>query len=256
MGVSVGEAGVYCVFIGHHRSGHSVIGALLDAHPDIIIPHEYHALLHVKKGCTKRELFMALVATSFKQAHEGRREGKYSYVVPGQWQGRYRELRVIGDKKGSGTTDLLIEDPGLLGTTRRLVERDLRILYVTRNPFDNLASQLRYAPHPLSNEQIRRTIEHYFLQVETNARVLREWGEKALCFRHEDFLAEPAPWLRRLCIFLGVEPIEDYIRDCAAIVYESPHKSRNELEWSSELVNEILERMRPYGFLDVYRFDG
>lgn len=245
---------VFCLFIGYHRSGHSIIGALLDAHPDVIIPHEYNALAHVRNGCTRRELFMGLAAASFKQAHQGRREGRYSYEVPGQWQGKYRSMKVIGDKKGSGTTQLLMQDYSLLQTLENMVERDLKIIHVTRNPFDNMASQLRYAPHPLSDEQIRMTIEQYFAQADMNDRVMREHGDKTLWFRQEDFITAPADILRRLCTFLGVDPDEDYIHDCAAIVYASPHKSRTEVVWTPDLVAEITERMASYSFLDAYSF--
>ena len=34
----------FVLFIGHARSGHSLIGAILDAHPEIIISHEYNAI--------------------------------------------------------------------------------------------------------------------------------------------------------------------------------------------------------------------
>jgi hypothetical protein len=245
----------FCLFIGYHRSGHSIIGALLDAHPDVIIPHEYNALAHIRNGCTRRQLFMGLAAASFKQAHEGRREGRYSYAVPGQWQGKYRSMKVIGDKKGSGTTQLLMQDYSLLQKLRDVVGRELRIIHVTRNPFDNMASQLRYAPHPLSQEQIRRTIEQYFAQADMNERVMREHGDKTLGFRQEDFIAGPADILRRLCTHLGVDPYDDYIDDCAAIVYASPHKSRTEVEWTPELITEITERIASYNFLEAYSFE-
>ena len=28
-------------FVGYPRSGHSIVGALMDAHPHVVIPHEY-----------------------------------------------------------------------------------------------------------------------------------------------------------------------------------------------------------------------
>jgi hypothetical protein len=38
----------YCMFVGHPRSGHTLIGALLDAHPHIVIAHELNALRYVR----------------------------------------------------------------------------------------------------------------------------------------------------------------------------------------------------------------
>ena len=91
------------LFIGHARSGHSLIGAILDAHPEIIIPHEYNLIknwsefkLKSSSGLKTRVLF-ALHALSRFQAMFGNRAasrrsgGGYSYSVPGQWQGTYKE---------------------------------------------------------------------------------------------------------------------------------------------------------------------
>lgn len=96
----------FVLFIGHARSGHSLIGAILDAHPEIIIPHEWNAIAkwdqykHIHSGqdnTAKTRLFFDLHSLSRSQAMFGNRapsESKgeqYSYYVPGQWQGTYRD---------------------------------------------------------------------------------------------------------------------------------------------------------------------
>ena len=40
-------------FVGFARSGHSIVGSLLDSHPDVIIAHEYKILKDVWKGSGK-----------------------------------------------------------------------------------------------------------------------------------------------------------------------------------------------------------
>lgn len=45
-----GDLETYCMFIGYPRSGHSLIGFLLDAHPSMIIAHELHVLKHINAG--------------------------------------------------------------------------------------------------------------------------------------------------------------------------------------------------------------
>ena len=93
----------FVLFIGHARSGHSLIGAILDAHPEIIIPHEYNLIVKwsefkLKSGSgLKTRVLFALHALSRFQAMFGNRAasrrggGGYSYSVPGQWQGTYKE---------------------------------------------------------------------------------------------------------------------------------------------------------------------
>ena len=96
----------FVLFIGYPRSSHSLVGAILDAHPEIIIPHEYHLLAkwqHFEllkargKNFQKYLLFYELQQLSMKQALFGirannsllRGEFTYTYNVPGLWQGGY-----------------------------------------------------------------------------------------------------------------------------------------------------------------------
>ena len=96
----------FVMFIGYPRSIHSLVGAILDAHPEIIIPHEYDVLRHwIKyrpstarnKQLPKYHLFYDLHQLSREQAMFGIRStynegnmGGYSYNVPGLWQGGYQ----------------------------------------------------------------------------------------------------------------------------------------------------------------------
>jgi len=86
-----------------------MVGAILDAHPDILIPHEFRVLSkwnyykNNSKGDSemlKNRLFFDLHALSREQAMFGNRASNclhgYSYHVPGQWQGKFKEkLKVI-----------------------------------------------------------------------------------------------------------------------------------------------------------------
>ena len=97
------------MFIGYPRSIHSVVGAILDAHPEVIIPHEYdvienwqkyRSLRALSKTLPKYQLFLDLHQLSAEQAMSGRRSSTwitrgsrrfYSYYVPGLWQGGYEK---------------------------------------------------------------------------------------------------------------------------------------------------------------------
>ena len=96
----------FVMFIGYPRSGHSLIGSLLDAHPEIVIPHEYDIVANWKwltysdtafsKNVTKYRLFYDLYSLSEKQALFRLRSPKrsprsYCYHVPGTWQGTYHK---------------------------------------------------------------------------------------------------------------------------------------------------------------------
>ena len=99
----------FVMFIGYPRSSHSLVGAVLDAHPEIIIPHEYDLIdkwpkfqsVNAKlKNMQKYLLFYELHQLSMKQALFGIRANKnstllkgeytYTYNVPASWQGGYQ----------------------------------------------------------------------------------------------------------------------------------------------------------------------
>ena len=94
------------MFIGYPRSSHSLMGAILDAHPHIVIPHEYHIVNRwsiyqdealINTSMQKYLLFYNLHSLSTWQAVFGNRakkpvfldDGIYSYNVPGAWQGTF-----------------------------------------------------------------------------------------------------------------------------------------------------------------------
>ena len=96
------------MFIGYPRSGHSLVGAILDAHPEMIVAHEYNILEKwpkfqinylVERKLQKYFLYYTLHAFSSFQAMFGWRARKsedenddfYSYHVPGGWQGTYKD---------------------------------------------------------------------------------------------------------------------------------------------------------------------
>ena len=71
----------YCMFLGYPRSGHSIIGALLDAHPSAIIAHELADLKYIRAGFDRLRLFNLLLQNSQTRAHSKRKSGVYFYYI-------------------------------------------------------------------------------------------------------------------------------------------------------------------------------
>ena len=84
-------------FIGFPRSGHTLVSSLLDAHPHVIIANEFDIIGKWQEWQAARRnkyyLFDQLYFNSKEEADVGYRSAtgrhKYSYHVPGQWQGTY-----------------------------------------------------------------------------------------------------------------------------------------------------------------------
>ena len=253
-----GELRHYCMFVGTPRSGHSLIGGLLDAHPDAVIAHEAGALRYLTARFGRERLFRILLDNARARAGEGRTSGEYSYRVPGQWQGRHRELRVIGDKQAEGATLRLRARPWLLDRVRDTVALPIRVLHVVRNPFDNIATMARRAAAgDVAEADLTEATDRYFALSDTVAEIRSRLGaDEWIELRHEAFLTRPKDGLRALCERLELEADEAYLEACAGIVYDSPHRSRDGAPWTGRTLDAITDRMAGHPHLSGYRFDA
>ena len=244
---------IYCMFVGYPRSGHSLVGAMLDAHPDIVIAHELDTLRYLRAGCGKYELFDLLLRKSKRFAQQGSVWSGFSFAVPGQWQGRYRKLLVIGDKKGGASTRALSDNPALLERLGCTLGLEMRFIHIVRNPFDNVASILG---RQLGGPALMDSIGFYERLCETNRRLRASLGEQLVELRHERIVADPRAALAGLCRFLGVEAPEDYLEACASVVRKAPRCTRFDIDWPAParaLVEALIARfpfLYGYGFED------
>lgn len=239
----------YCLFIGYPRSGHSLLGALLDAHPSVVIAHELDALRYVQAGHMTRDRLFWLIIDRDRGSEGSRGTKRYDYSVPGQWQGRYRDLRMIGDKMGGESSLRLTRHPELLERLADVVRTPMCIVHVVRNPFDNIATM-----HIRRQGTLESCVHRYFTMCGTNSAVRQRGDVPVIDIRHEDMIGEPARSLSAACGFLGVEASPDYLRDCSAIINPSPHRSRMEVVWPEGLVDDIQRRMDAFEFLNGYSF--
>lgn len=256
------EVETYCMFIGYSRSGHSIIGSLLDAHPHAVIAHELAALKYLYVGFDRLRLYHLLLQNAQERAAAHRRAGKYIYEVSGQWQGGFKQLRVIGDKHGESATWRLRAHPWLLQRLRDTVGVPVRLVHVVRNPFDNITTMATRAAE-LSrlramgfSPSLKDCIERYFTLCETIMHVKEEVGaDEFIEIRHESFVENPKTHLRTLCQALDLHPAEDYLDACAGIVYDRPNKSRHKKEWPPSLRREVGRKMAAFPFLSGYTFN-
>jgi hypothetical protein len=124
----------FCLFIGYPRSGHTLIGSLLDAHPNAVIADELDVLRFIQAGFSKNQIHYLLLRNSRKAAAGGRERTGYHYHVPGQWQGRYEKLRVIGDKMGGATALRLKFTPALMTSLAKILRLRVKLGAALQRP--------------------------------------------------------------------------------------------------------------------------
>jgi hypothetical protein len=246
----------FCFFIGHTKSGGTMIGALLDAHPNIVLADEIDTLDYVNSDYSREQIFHILLKGSRREAMKGRvtarRLEAYSFEVKNQWQGRYGRIQVIGASKAGPTTRRLGASPALLDqTVEAMSGLNLKVIQVIRNPFDPMS-----AMRVRGGRTIENAVDHYFDYCATLVDLRHNLSqEQLLAVHYESFVAQPRRELSKICRFLGVEPRDDYLDACTAVIWPEPDRSREMVNWPAEWVEKVEERIEKYDFLRGYRFD-
>ncbi|KAL9959650.1 hypothetical protein ACROYT_G032990 [Oculina patagonica] len=278
----------FVMFIGYPRSSHSLVGAILDAHPEIIIPHEFNLIGRWPKyqsaelkqqNMRKYVLFRDLQERSKIQAMYGIRasanntrlkgEFVYTYHVPGLWQGGYQnKIKVIGDKKG-GLTSQILTDPSRLSVLEEIhqvVQVPMKFIHVTRNPFDNISTMMLRASgarNKVREEGVKknntnfleRFITIYFKLAASNQRVRERYGDAVLDIPGHETVLRPRKTIQNMCDHLGVTCSEDYFEKCSKIMYGTPSVTRDKVVWTDDQIKRVTEMMKNYPFMKDYSFD-
>ena len=280
--VEFAESAKFALFVGTPRSGHSIIGAILDSHPLAVVSHELNALEKISQGLDKEGLFSSIIENSRGQALAGRSQSdadhatgygqqvsgeddesyaqrssnlpipepyRFDYAVPGQFQGRIGgPIRVIGDKKGGGTAKLLGHDRSLLEKLEGVVEMPVVLIHVIRDPFDNIATMSRRM-----GTGVREQISRYVWLSEQIDRILGDSEHRRFQIHHEDFIATPDEVIEDLFSWLDLGVERSHVTACSGIVYEKPHRSRELSDWEDDDIRSVEATIERWSFLHRYR---
>ena len=273
----------FVFFLGWQRSGHSIIGSLLDGHPDAVVAHEFFLFNHlhqfIHRSDSRSFLFNHLAANSYRQANSGFRshyhnEKGYNLHLANSWQGRFRKLRVIGDKgAGDGTHTYLMNATIFdfyVRCLKSMVKIPIKVINVVRNPYDMIATLALYRGSYIRNVKVQATVDRKF----TDLTVLREaagdiiemayavveiedigfdWELKRIYA--EDFIGNPASVMKELCEFLSLECTETYLQQCTNKAYKSTSKSRELVEWDQATKTRVQEMINAIPYFNQYSFD-
>lgn len=237
----------FCLFLGYPRSGHTIVASMLAAHPDAAIAIELDALRYVGAGFGKAQVFTLLLERSLKQLRHTSYE--YDYTVEGQWQGRIRRLRVIGDKEAGMSNLRLRWEPDLIDRLRTMIDMPLRVIHIVRHPLDNITTMLTRG----DADHLRQAIGTYF-RFATNARdvIARLAADEVLTMHQESLIEDPRGSLAGLCGFLDLEAEAAYVEACASIVMASPRRTRESIDWPRALIDDVREQASSIDFLSHY----
>lgn len=267
----------FVFFVGYARSGHSVIASLLDAHPNVIIAHEYSLfskwtdapVLH----SDKQWLFTTLFESSKYSSIQGWRNRQttkkgYSLSIPGWWQGKYKDkINVIGDKAGGMTAQVFRKDQRIFNSSYFHLQKTLgglpiSVIHVLRNPYDNIATMLLYNVHKkgsvnvtnkyVNDEALTDQILSYFRQVKSVMDMIKKVPLNVIEVHNVDMISNPKKVMKKICSHLRIDCPTDYLHMCAEFTYPCESRSRELVQWTDENIQLVADNIQRFHSLVRY----
>lgn len=261
------KAPFFLSFIGTPRSGHSLVGWLLNGHPNAVVAHEAFLFRRIRLGEVQTHRY------GFSKIWECAQPNVKRGLVPieGLWHGTYRDfIHIVGDKCGGSISNQLMryntQFHQSLEWTLSPWGMKSKWIYIIRNPYDNIASMYFLFCHKkhqkktgavahLSDEeqaQLSDQAHRYFYLLEGSRRLMNSQADCQLIY-FEDFVDRPRIEIERLCQFLGLDTFDDYLRKSADQVYKSPSETRYLIEWDEKLIHFIENEIKSRPLLKRYR---
>ena len=274
----------FVFFVGHERSGHSIVGSLMDSHPHMVISYEldlFKKLSHGLLAPTKSEIFNAIWKNTNESMIRAESKKGYTLLVDGLYQGRYVDyIDVIGDKKGDATAEMFNKNPDNWKSVFNILNSlgvTLKVIHVIRNPYDNIAtmawfetrkvSKFRWPNVKESNEtyELKRSshrygkgnaIQQYFLNHQAIVDAKKKYNLDVIQIHSKDLISNPRGTLIKLCNYLGVTCSDKYLEICSNKIYKSESRTRDKIEWTDSQIKTVQENIEKYDCLKGYSFDS
>lgn len=274
-----------CLFVGNNRCGSTLVGALLNAHPEIAVAGEYDLLeaLRLRPAGPARALLLRSECLRIgNQQRRGFISTGYRYAVPGC--GPRGRVRVACARRAEKTANAVLRDgPRALRAAERL-GLPLRLICVTRNPYDRitttcvrLAGRARIGPMPGARQVSAGKLHarlaaagdaalfEKFLPVAIDKHIAEDGAVQAVLdegryplffVRYEDFTAHPRARLRELTEFLGVACRDSHL-DAAAAVVRPASRTRDLLSalWTDARRARMQAHIERHAWLRGYAFE-
>ena len=277
----------FLFFIGHARSGHSIIGSILDSHPHMVISYESNILadLLYRPETTFNKSF--IFNTIWKNlCHMMENDSKrlrdasktYSLFFDGLYQGKYDTyIDVIGDKRGGQASRIFMRGPenfkSMLRNLQAAVSIPIKVIHAIRNPFDNIATAILYDAfdenRTLISEVKQRNrsleidpkivddnIEEYFRRYQASEDAINMFNLDSMNVHNKDLIMNPRRVIISLCEFLEVSCPDDYIEKCSNRMFHNLSRTRYRIQWEDYHITTIYKNIQKFDSLLRYNFNS
>tara|TARA_A100001011_G_C14309259_1_gene844738 strand:+ start:3124 stop:3963 length:840 start_codon:yes stop_codon:yes gene_type:complete len=200
--------------IGAPRSGTSMLGNILNQHPNILLSHENRTLQKIlENNFSFRNAVQSCVEQSILE-HENIKKIKFR-----NFQSRWikntnykkvekEKIEVIGDKKSGGNAILYKK---FSDNFENLIKKNNKILFlaIIRNPYNAAKSYLKSHPHEVKNlnEAVDKILERNFYAL----KLKKKFSDRVKIIHYENFLNNPKENMINICRFLEIKVSEKWL---------------------------------------------
>jgi hypothetical protein len=239
------------------QSGHTILAAILDAHPNSMVSEELKVMRKMAKGrwATPEEMFERVMKDSRDRVKGTRSYRRRIGTIEGQ--GTYEDkLLLLGDKCGwdaIGNYTERGEVPRTLLSFEESIGIPLYVIHALRNPYDLISNWVMGGKGTLDNQ-----IERFADTAYATQRIYYDSEfpkHRIMPIKNEALCANPSAVILDMCIFLELEPKQEFIKKCEKIIFSKPHVRKNEVKWDKKSINRVAELIDHYAFLREYSFE-
>jgi len=239
----------FVLIVGNARSGSTLLGSIIDAHPNVIIANETFASATFWRSLSRHDILDEIYVNSQKSraSASGRLSEGYDYSIQQSSTGN-ADVLVMGDKIWNPVTLLLHGDYSLIARLEESINVPIKIIHAIRNPLDVIATM-----HLRSKAPIGDRILWYFMHCDAVCAIYDHCRDSNFMnIQHENLIEAPDTAISKICDFIGVKPEIYPINSCKSILFDKPRKTRFKINWYKNDIEEIFHRMSQYSFLQNY----
>lgn len=242
----------FYVFIGQPRSGTTLLSAILDAHPQIMVAQECNILPLLNFGIPKRVAFQTLYESALQFSRSGRKWNGYRYSLEDVEGKSTANIVALGLKHGSPNAKFFAKHPNGRKQLEARLSLPVNAIHLLRNPFDVIASTVNR--RKLSINKVIDWYEELDCLIKLALGQFEE--DQKLCIHLEDIISDPSYWLPRVSSFLGCPFNEKLTRNCGALVWQEPERTRKTIAWQPKHISRILRIISKNELLSRYTFES
>jgi hypothetical protein len=241
----------YLLIIGNARSGSTLLGAVIDAHPQAVIANESASSGVLWKNLTREQVLARVLRNAGRNAAADRPSQGYTYQI-GRPPEAKKELLVAGEKVWNPATLFLHGQHDLIPSPEERLGVPLVFLHCIRNPFDVIATM-----HTRSGASVADRIRWYFMHCDAASAIRdRLPASRFQDCHHEDLLADPRGEIERVCRFLRLPIDEAHIAAVQDKLFSQPRRTRANIDWKDEDVEAINAGIARFEFLSRHASDS